>query len=161
MSGYEDKVNEIITGYRQTHRSTLIPILQDIQNELGYISEMAIKKVGDHLKIPTSKIYGLATFYNQFRLDKKGMYHIQVCNGSSCHLDNNAIILKEIEKLLKIKNGEVTRDGWFSLEILPCIGACAQSPVLAVNGKYHVKMDQFKTRDLIQKLLEEKERSND
>lgn len=144
-----DKNEEILSKYSDTNRDNLIPILQDFQNADGYITEDAIKKVSDHLNLPVSKVYGLATFYNQFRFIPAGKYHIQVCHGTSCHLKGGENLLKEIQKLLQIGDGETTRDGLFSLEVLSCIGACGQSPVILVNGENFPGVDKKKLAEII------------
>ncbi|MBE0655935.1 MAG: NAD(P)H-dependent oxidoreductase subunit E, partial [Bacteroidales bacterium] len=94
-------------------RDSLIPVLQRIQDEFGYLSEESVNMIAMYLKLPASKVYGLATFYNQFRFIPRGKYHIKVCDGTSCHLEGSGLILKEMEKLLGINDGETTRDGLF------------------------------------------------
>jgi len=98
-----DKFNEILQKYSDAKRDQLIPLLQEIQDEEGFISKEAIILVGKHLKMPTSKIYGVATFYNQFRFEPQGKYHIQVCRGTACHVLGSATVLEELEKNLKSK----------------------------------------------------------
>jgi len=144
-----DKMDAILAKFHEISRDDLIPLLQEVQNEFGFISEESLARISRELKLPASKIYGLCTFYNQFRFSPKGKYHIQVCNGTACHLDHSSEIIKQLEKILAIKDGETTRDGLFSLEILSCIGACGQSPVIAVNGEYMGDMDQEKLKSLI------------
>lgn len=141
---------EILDQFPQLARDVLIPILQAVQDEQGYLSEQDIELIGAHLELPASKIYGLATFYNQFRFSPKGMYHIQVCNGSACHLDHSVAILKEIHKHLGIADGEITRDGMFSLEVLACIGACGQSPVIAINDVYYPKVKAGMVKEILE-----------
>ena len=148
----ENKIDILLEKYSHSKRDSLIPILQDIQEEVGYLSEEAIVMVGRHLDIPTSKIYGLATFYNQFRFEPKGKYHIQICHGTACHILGAVPIIDIIEKKLKIKAGQTTRNGKFSIEVVPCIGACAQAPVIAINGEYYSNLTQEKIRDLLVEL---------
>lgn len=145
-----DKTQELLDQFPQLTRDALIPMLQAVQDELGFLSEEAIEKIGLHLNLPASKIYGLATFYNQFRFSPRGKYHIQVCNGSACHLDHSVSILKELHKHLEIGDGEITRDGMFSLEVLACIGACGQSPVIAINGVYYPKVKVRMIKDILE-----------
>ncbi len=142
---------EILDQFPQITRDVLIPMLQAVQDEHGYLSGEDIEQIGAHLKLPASKIYGLATFYNQFRFSPKGKYHIQVCNGSACHLDHSVSILKEIHKHLGIGDGEITRDGMFSLEVLACIGACGQSPVIAINDVYYPKVKARMVREILER----------
>jgi len=129
-------VAEILKDYTGAQRDSLIPILQKIQDHEGYLSTNSVVEVGEHLKIPTSKIYGVATFYNQFRFEPKGKYHIQVCRGTACHVLGSATVLDQLEKTLKIKTDQTTRDGLFSLEVVACIGACGLAPVICINGEF-------------------------
>ncbi len=148
-------MDEILRRFPQIKRNALIPILQAFQDEFGYISEAAIERIGSHLSLPTSKVYGLATFYNQFSFVQRGMYHIILCNGSSCHLAGSGELLQEITKLLEIKDGETTRDGIFSLEVQSCIGACGQSPVLQVNGTFYPGIGVKELRQIINQYRED------
>lgn len=131
------KIDEILDHYPGAGRDQLIPVLQDIQDSNGYLSQEALVKTGARLNMPTSKIYGVATFYNQFRFEPKGRYHIQVCRGTACHVLGSLTVLQEIEKTLKIKSGQTSRDGLFSIEVVACIGACGLAPVISVNGTFH------------------------
>ncbi len=131
------KIDEILDHYPGAGRDQLIPVLQDIQDADGYLSQEALVKTGGRLNMPTSKIYGVATFYNQFRFEPKGKYHIQVCRGTACHVLGSLTVLQELEKTLKIKSGQTSRDGLFSVEVVACIGACGLAPVISVNGTFH------------------------
>lgn len=143
------RIDEILERFPQIKRNALIPLLQAIQDEFGYISETAVARIGDHLSLPTSKVYGLATFYNQFSFSPRGEYHITLCNGSSCHMGGSGEVLAELTKMLEIGDGETTRDRLFSLEVQSCIGACGQSPVMAINGKYYSGVGVKEVRDII------------
>ncbi len=145
------RIDEILERFPQIKRNALIPLLQAIQDEFGYISETAIGRIGDHLSLPTSKVFGLATFYNQFSFSSRGQYHITICNGSSCHMGGSGELLSEITKMLEITDGECTRDRLFSLEVQSCIGACGQSPVMAVNDKYYAGVEIKELRAIIKK----------
>ncbi len=145
----KEQINSILSKYSNAQRDGLIPILQDIQETTGYLSEEAIVMVGKQLKLPTSKIYGVATFYNQFRFSPVGKFHIQVCRGTACHVLGSATVLEEIQKNLKIKAGDTTKDGLFSIEVVACIGACGLAPVIAVNGEFHAKV----TKESIQAII--------
>ena len=132
-------VDVVLEKYLHHGRESLIPILQEIQDSLGYIPESALEQVGKTLKIPTSKIYGLATFYNQFRFVPKGKYHITLCKGSACHMMGATSLLDHLEKELKIKQGQTTRNGMFSIEVVPCMAACSQAPLVSVNGQFFTR----------------------
>jgi NADH-quinone oxidoreductase E subunit len=149
------RIDEILRRFPQIKRNALIPLLQAVQDEFGYISEEAISRIGSHLSLPTSKVYGLATFYNQFSFSPRGFYHVVLCNGTSCHMSGAGELLSEIYKLLDINDGETTRDGLFSLEVQSCIGACGQSPVMAVNGEYHSGISVKEVREIINQYRED------
>jgi NADH:ubiquinone oxidoreductase subunit E len=129
-------LDEIISRYKPGSRESLLPLLQDIQIEFGYLNEEAILRVGKHIKLPSSKVYGIATFYDQFRFVQKGKFHIKVCRGTSCHMFGSLSILREVERVLNLKEGQTSRDGRFSLEAVSCMGACGSAPVLNVNGEF-------------------------
>lgn len=138
----QNGVAEILQKKGGAGRDSLIPILQEIQESEGYLSESSVTAVGSTLGIPTSKIYGVATFYNQFRFEPKGKYHVQVCRGTACHVLGSATVLQKLEKTLKAKAGQTTRDGLFSIEVVACIGACGLAPVICVNGEFHAKVTE-------------------
>jgi len=142
-------IDSILQKYPFIQPDNLITILQEIHDEFGFISQEALVKIGSYLKMPTSKIYGLATFYNQFRFEPKGKYHIRICNGTSCHLNSNTIILKELYKKIGIRNGEVTKNGMFSLEETSCMSGCGNGPVMEVNGIFYTKLTVDKITELI------------
>lgn len=143
-------VDAVLEKYLHHGRESLIPILQEIQDCLGYIPESALERVGKTLNIPTSKIYGLATFYNQFRFVPKGKYHITLCKGSACHMMGATSLLAQIEKELKIKQGQTTRNGAFSIEVVPCMAACSQAPLISVNGQFFPKLTLDRVKEIIE-----------
>ena len=129
-------IREILENQPNLSRDRLIPILQELQDEVGYLSEEAILLTAEFLKLPTSKLYGVATYYDQFRFEPRGRYHIRICRGTACHVEGSLNLLNELEKILRIKPGQTTRDGMFSLDIVRCIGACGLAPVMDVNREY-------------------------
>jgi NADH-quinone oxidoreductase E subunit len=133
----DSDIDAVLERHPNASRSALIPILQEIQEEHGYLSREAVVRIGQHLRLPASKIYGVATFYNQFRFQPLGRNHIQVCRGTACHVKGSAAIFEEVKRELKIDAGQTTRDGEFSLEVVACIGACGLAPVICVNGDFH------------------------
>ena len=142
----DHKLDAILEKYANAHRDALIPILQEVQDTQGYLSREAVAAIGKRLNLPASKIYGVATFYNQFRFSPLGVNHVQVCRGTACHVKGSAAVLDALERELEIKAGETTRDGQFSLEVVACIGACGLAPVISVNGEFHagVETDDIK-----------------
>jgi len=143
-------VHEILTHYPNAGHDSLIPILQQVQEKLGFLSEEAVIEVGKYLKMPASKIFGVATFYNQFRFTQPGKYHVQVCRGTACHVLGSATVLEEMEKQLKVKAGQTTRDKLFSLEVVACIGACGLAPVISVNGEFHAKVTSESLKSILE-----------
>jgi len=130
-------VQAIIEEHPAKGKDQLIPLLQNVQTEQGFISRQAVAGIGEHLDLPASKIYGVATFYNQFRFSPLGKYHVQVCRGTACHVKGSQGIFEAMEKEIGVKAGETTRDGIFSLEVVACLGACGLAPLICVNGEFH------------------------
>jgi len=133
-------IQEILEGYPHAQRDSLIPLLQDVQEKQGYLSRESVEAVGKALDIPVSKIYGVATFYNQFRFTPQGRFHIQVCRGTACHVKGSLAVLDALKRDLKVEAGETTRDGVFSLEVVACIGACGLAPVMNIDGNFHANL---------------------
>jgi len=129
-------MNKSLNGILSTYigdKSELIPILQDIQSNLGYLPEEDIIKVSKFTGVPESEIYGVATFYTQFRFTPIGKKHIMVCRGTACHVKGAPQIIEGIERHLGIKEGEVTFDMEYSLESVGCLGCCALAPCAMIN----------------------------
>ncbi|MDR1758602.1 MAG: NADH-quinone oxidoreductase subunit NuoE [Bacteroidales bacterium] len=143
-------IDNILDKHVGKGRDALIALLQEIQETEGFLSEEAIVKTGQKLGIPTSKIYGVATFYNQFRFEPQGKFHIQVCRGTACHVLGSLTVLQELERLLKVKAGQTTRDGLFSIEVVACIGACGLAPVININGTFHANMTPEKLENILE-----------
>ncbi|MDR1142491.1 MAG: NADH-quinone oxidoreductase subunit NuoE [Planctomycetaceae bacterium] len=140
VQSIEEGVKKILVGYPNAGRDSLIPILQEIQEKQGFLSREAVVVVGKILHLPVSKIYGVATFYNQFRFAPQGRFHIQICRGTACHVKGSAAVLDSLKRELKVEAGETTRDGLFSLEVVACIGACGLAPVINIDGNFHANL---------------------
>ena len=145
----EGSIEKILRKYTAGKKDSLIPLLQEIQREEGHLSDVSINEVSRYMNIPLNKIYGVATFYDQFRFGKKGRYHVQICQGTTCHFYRSLAFRKEIEKILQVRAGQTTKDGKFSLEVVNCLGACSKAPVLIINGTAYAGL----TIDSLQKLL--------
>lgn len=115
----------------------LLPLLHDLQKAEGHLSGEMISEVSSHLKIPVNKIYGVATFYDHFSFRNRGKYHFRVCRGTACHIFMSSTFINVLEKELKVKTGNTSKDGKFSLEIVSCLGACGNAPVMAINDKFY------------------------
>ncbi len=148
-----EAVKEILKGF-QPERRFLIKILQEIQEKLGYLLEEAMREVAQLLHIPPSEVYGVATFYNQFRFVPIGKFHFLVCMGTACHSMGGQLVLESFERELGIKVGEITPDRKFSLERVGCVGCCMQAPVVVVNGKIFPRMRPFKVEEVLAKIKE-------
>lgn len=133
----------------------IISLLQEIQERDGFVSEEAILKISKELSIPSVNLYGVLTFYSQFKLKEPGKNHVCVCRGTACHVKKSDELLKVLEETLKIKSGETTKDKLFSLEAVNCIGACAKAPAIMINKKVYGDLDKDKTRKLIIKFKAE------
>ena len=144
------KLNNILDGHK-ADRTSLIPVLQEAQEAYGYLSPEVIKEVSLRLKVPLSRIYGVVTFYAQFRLSPRGKNLIKVCEGTACHVRGGAGIKKKIEGLLNIKDGETTPDYKFTLETVACVGSCAFSPVMVVNKQYYGKLTSDDVEDILKR----------
>ncbi|MFP4568059.1 MAG: NAD(P)H-dependent oxidoreductase subunit E [Candidatus Woesearchaeota archaeon] len=133
----------------------IIALLQEIQESNKYVSEESILRLSKELSIPSVELYGVLTFYSQFKLKEPGKNHICVCRGTACHVKKSDELLKTVEDVLKIKSGNTTEDKNFSLEAVNCIGACAKAPAIMINKKVYGELDRDKTKKLILKLKAE------
>ena len=143
-----ERVSEILRSY-QGKEEELIPILQQVQLEYGYLPEVAMQKIARFLHMPESDVFGVATFYAQFKLVPTGKRIIKVCRGTACHVRGGAKILKEVQKQLGIGPGETTPDLEYSLETVACFGACALAPVVVENEKVHGRMAVQKVKTIV------------
>lgn len=133
----------------------LIPILQRVQEQLGYISEGAVEQVSCFLKISPNQIFGVASFYKQFKFVESGKYTIKVCMGTACHVRGSVSILDEFQRKLGIGPDETTPDKLFTLETVNCLGACALGPIVVFGDDYHGQMKMKSVEELIEKARSE------
>ena len=136
-------------------RHHLLLLLQQTQAKLGYLPQEAMTAIARFLGVPESFVYGVVTFYNQFRLTPVGRQQIKVCLGTACHLAGGPLVLQSVERALEIKVGEVTADGAFSIERVACVGCCSLAPVTVLNDTVHAKMTPFKTEEIFTSLKSE------
>ncbi|MCS7281269.1 MAG: NADH-quinone oxidoreductase subunit NuoE [Desulfobacterota bacterium] len=129
--------------------SKIIETLIRIQKDFGYLPEEKLKEVATLFGVPESQIWGVATFYNVFRLKPKGKTHIKICMGTACHLSGGERVLEAAERELKITVGDTTPDLRFSLERVACIGCCMLAPVVVVDGKVYPRMSPLKFEELL------------
>jgi NADH-quinone oxidoreductase subunit E len=139
-------IAEILSRYRK-EKKNLIPLLQEIQTKLGYLPRQALQRIAHFLDMSNIEVWGVATFYNQFRFVPLGKYHTTVCMGTACHLAGGRLILEALERELNIKVGQTSEDGNFSLERVACIGCCMLAPVVMIKDRIHPKMTPFKVEE--------------
>lgn len=144
----KQRLAELLAPY-QGERGVLIPVLQQVQGEFGYISEQAVSEVARFLAVSQSEVYGVATFYAQFRFTRPGEHMIKVCQGTACHVRGGGRILETVERELGINPGETTEDYKFSLERVACFGCCALSPVMVVDGNVHSRVTPAKAKHIL------------
>ena len=144
----KSEIKKIIEPFKDK-KGALISILQQVQKKYGYLPRDAIYTLAEELKISENEIYGVATFYSQFRFNKPGKYQIKACQGTACHVRGAKKILGEIEQNLKITHNETTEDELFSLERVACMGCCALAPVMVVNDEVYGTCTPTKVRKTI------------
>jgi len=155
-----EQLIETLSSYSK-ERENLVPLLQEVQAKLGYLATEAMREIASFLAIPEVEVYGVATFYNQFRFVPLGKHHVRVCMGTACHLARGKLILEALERELGIKIGETSEDGRFSLERVACVGCCMLAPVMIIGDEIHPKMTPFKVEeDLIPYKQESQEESS-
>jgi len=146
---------DICQKYTPT-KDNLIYILHDIQDShpQNYVSEEAVEEVADYLKIPVNHIYGVLTFYTMYSTKPRGKYVIRLCESPPCYLRGSTNILKKLKELLKIKAGETTTNGLFTLELCACLGLCGNAPVMMINNDFYGDLNDGKVENIINKLQE-------
>ena len=142
------KLQNILADYKGKEGS-LIPILQRVQKEYGYISPAVVEYIADDLQLTPSQVYGVITFYAQFKTSPCGKNIIRVCRGTACHVRGSKSVLEAIKRNLGIKEGETTKDFKFTIEIVSCLGACALAPVMIINSTYYGKMTPQKVEEIL------------
>ena len=141
-------IDTVLEKYEH-HRDSLIPMLQGIQTKIGLISEEAIEAISERLDISENDIYGVATFYTQFRFTRPGEHTVKVCQGTACHVRSSERIIDEVTRHLGIRAGETTPDYKFNLESIACFGSCALAPVVVVDEKVYGRMTPQKVKQLL------------
>jgi NADH:ubiquinone oxidoreductase subunit E len=144
-------VKEIVAAYGGRPRC-LVEILEDLQEERGYLSEEDMQEVSSELQVPVIEVYRVANFYKAFSLSPRGRHVITVCMGTACHVRGAPRLLDQLRGQLNIEPGQTTEDGLFTLESVNCLGACALGPVAVLDGDYRGGMTPDKLRKLVLKL---------
>ena len=141
-------VDEVLNRYKG-HKGTLITVLQQVQAHKGYLEKEALERVARSMGVPTARIYGVVTFYAQFRLTPVGKHLIRVCHGTACHVQNADGLTEAVEGELGIKSGETTPDMLFTVESVACLGCCSLAPVIMVGEKVYGKLSTDKVRKVV------------
>ncbi len=143
-----EQLAQILAPYRG-QKAALISALQKVQEQLGYLREEAISEIANCLGLTKNEIYGVASFYAQFRFERQGEHTIKVCQGTACHVRGGRLILEAIEQELGIQAGKTTADYKFSLERIACFGSCALAPVMVVDKTIYGKMTTSRAKKLL------------
>ncbi len=131
------------------NESSLISALQETQKVFGYLPEEALEEIAQYLSVPVSSVYGVATFYSQFRFAPLGKYVIKICHGTACHVMGSGNIAQALEEDLGIKEGETTGDGLITLERVACLGCCSLAPTIMIGDRVYGRMTHDKMRKII------------
>jgi len=149
-----DKLREVLQA-PVTGKGDLIPLLQKAQEAEGYVSEEAIYAIAEKLRIPASEVFGVLSFYAQFRLRPMGKHNVKICRGTACHVRGSPLIVTAVESELQLGSEDTTPDGLFTVEKIACFGACSLAPVMVVDGRTYGNLSPDKARRLIRKTAEE------
>ena len=145
-----NRVDEVLADFAG-EKAELISILQRVQHALGYLPDEAMIRIARFTRLPQSTVYGVATFYSQFKFAPVGRNVIKVCRGTGCYVKGAPRLLDEVEKLLGITDGETTGDLEYTLETVACFGSCALAPVLVLNERVYGSMTPEKVKDLLRR----------
>jgi NADH-quinone oxidoreductase subunit E len=146
----EERLSQLLAPYKG-QRGASIPILQKVQEAFGYLPEETIPEIAKFLGMSPNEIFGVASFYAQFRFTRPGKHSLKVCQGTACHVRGAPRILDSIEQELGVKPGETTKDYKFSLERVACFGSCALAPVMVVDKTVYGRMNTAKAREILSK----------
>jgi NADH-quinone oxidoreductase subunit E len=146
-------VRRVIAKYEGRKRA-LIPILQEVQDELRWLAPETLEAVAAELDLPLAHVYSVATFYKSFSLEPRGRHICTVCMGTACHVRGSAAIFERVEQNLGLQAGQTSEDGEFTLERVNCLGACALAPLVVVDGRYYGRMNEAKAEALLDKAKE-------
>ncbi len=147
-----EKLNKILEKYK-LDKAPIMPVLQNIQKEFGFISRDSLISVSDFYDVPLQELYGIVTFYSQFKLVPSGKYEISLCMGTACYVKGAEGILNEITSVLGITDGECTEDGMFSLNNTRCLGCCALAPVLMINDNVYGNVKKEEVKGILEKYM--------
>ena len=143
-----------VSAKYEGRKRALIPILQEVQDELRWLAPETLEAVAAELDLPLAHVYSVATFYKSFSLEPRGRHICTICMGTACHVRGSAAILERVERNLGLHAGQTSEDGEFTLERVNCLGACAQAPLVVMEGRYYGRMNETKAEALLNKAKE-------
>jgi len=149
----EEPLPEILKAF-EGRRDELIPMLQKVQDGIGFLPRRALQEIAHLARLPAATVFGVATFYEQFRFWPVGKHRIRVCRGTACHVKGSDRILSDLETRFGLSPGKTTEDRLFTLETVACFGSCALAPVVVVDDSVHGRMNSSKTRHILEELQE-------
>lgn len=152
VTGEDLSVLDPVIAKYKGKKGSLIPLLQGAQDEMGFISKEAFQYLSKHTGYPISDLYGVATFYAQFRLKKAGENIIKVCHGTACHVQNASALTDALKDVLNVEDGETTEDGLFTLEAVACLGCCSLAPVMMIGDETYAKLTGAKAAKIIKQI---------
>jgi len=142
---------QILDSVREAEQGDLIPVLQEVQRHYGYLPRDVLLEISEHTKIPVSRIFGVATFYEQFYLEPHGRHTIKCCRGTACHVKRGREIINTISKLLNVEPDQTTEDMRFTFETVACLGTCFLAPVMMVNNDYYGNLKPSQIEGILKK----------
>ena len=154
----EGVLAQVLSQFKGEARE-LIPMLQKVQGALGYLSEESLLEISKFSKVPAATVFGVVTFYAQFRLQPVGKHIVRLCRGTACHVRGSDRILTDIESQFGVGPGETTKDGLFTVETVACFGSCALAPVMLVGDSVYGRLNTSKARKILTNLQEHNEKS--
>ncbi|MDR3231383.1 MAG: NADH-quinone oxidoreductase subunit NuoE [Synergistaceae bacterium] len=146
----KSRLDPIVEKHRGK-RGIAIPLLADVQKEVGYVAREAVEYVGEKLSISPAELFGVATFYAMFRFQPQGKYVVRLCRGTACHVQGSARVLDQLERSLGVHDGETTKDLMFTLQCVACLGCCSLAPVMMVNDEVHGRLTPEKAVQVLQR----------
>lgn len=144
-------ISIVLKQFPEGNPHVLISVLQKVQETFGWISEENVYEISKYLKVPSAKIYGVATFYTQFRLKPLGRHLISLCRGTACHVKGSERLIPVFEQELKCKVGETTKDGRFTLNCVACLGACSLAPVVCIDNDFYGNVQAKDIKKILKK----------
>jgi NADH:ubiquinone oxidoreductase subunit E len=143
------ELDQVLGRFERSHES-LIPVLQELQNQYGYLSPESLRQAAEYLNLSIHDVFSVASFYSQFRFNKPGKHCLKVCEGTACHVRGSDNLLETIKRQLGIEPGETTSDGKINLERVMCLGSCALAPAVVKDDTVYGRMTQKKVENLLQ-----------